>query len=83
MTQTLPDILGTRDWQDIAALQPAVAGRMILVQAKSGQFNHIFFGGAAAPGARDGQMLPGGESFAGEADHVWVRGNARFSVTIL
>lgn len=83
MTQTLPDIQGTKDWQDIAALQPATAGKMIVVQAKSGQFNHIFFGGAAVPNPRDGQLLPSGESFAGQADHIWVRGDSRFSVTIL
>lgn len=82
MAQNYPDVVGSKDWQDIAAIHPAIAGQRITVQAKGGTFNYVYFGGNAAPGARDGSFLEAGVSVTGTATHIWVRGDCRFAIMV-
>lgn len=82
MAQSYNDVVGGNDWHDIIATHPGVAGQRVVVQAKGGTFNYIYFGGAAAPGSKNGLMLPSVSSVAGTADHIWVRGDCRFAIMV-
>lgn len=82
MAQSYPDIVGEMEWRDIMATHAAVANQRVTVQAKGGSFNYLYFGGAAAPGARDGLSLANGVSVTGTAAHIWVRGDCRFAVMV-
>ena len=82
MAQSYPDIVGDQDWRDIIATHPAVANQRVTVQAKGGTFNTIYFGGAAAPAAKNGLTLASGVAVTGTAAHIWVRGDCRFAILV-
>lgn len=84
MAKSYPDVQGTREWQDIAALpsHAAIANARVTIQAKSGRYNYLYFGGAAPPNSGDGIIVPGVESLSGTSDHIWVRGDTTFAVLV-
>ncbi len=84
MAKSYPDVRGTRDWQDIAAKpsHAAIANQRVTIQAKSGRYNYVYFGGVEVPSAGDGIIVPGVESLSGTSDHIWVRGDTEFAVLV-
>jgi hypothetical protein len=84
MAKSFPDVQGTQNWQDITALasHAAIANERVTIQAKNGAFNYVYFGGAVAPAANAGVILPVIASVSGTSDHIWVRGDARFAVLV-
>jgi hypothetical protein len=84
MAKSLPDIQATHEWQDLTTLPgyAEIADQTVTLQAKAGKFNHVYFGGSAAPDPRDGLALPVIVSVTGTSDHIWVRGTGRIAILL-
>ena len=74
MTTTYPSRSLTTSWVDLVVATPGVANVDAFLQNTGRNSVAVFFGGAAAPGVDDGQILQPLESFQGKSDHIWVRG---------
>jgi len=84
MAQNFPDFRGTREWQDITALPGygALVGKRVVIQAKSGTYNAVWFGSVAPPEASSGIPAPAHRDVSGSGDHIWVRGDTRFAILL-
>ncbi len=74
MSLSFPSLAVTTDWTDLVVAAPSLASVDTFVQNTGKGPMLIYWGGATAPAANDGVQLKPGESFQGNAAHIWVAG---------
>lgn len=74
-TISFPSVSLTGAFVDLAVASPAIASVDVFYQNMGSNPLYLYFGGTTAPAATDGIVLKPGDSFQGNAAHVWARGD--------
>ena len=83
-TESCPSVSLSNEWQDIVALDPAIAAVQVYLQNFDSDFVQIVFGGSSEPaGAFSRLRLETGEGSPVAADNSWARGSGMLGVIIL